>query len=183
MPTAHREPLCTSAVLPPSPHARGASRRELPHLHRSYWLMRQTVNLLSASVSLVLQVLAGCCKPLLEDGPSRRYLCDLCMGAWVRTPPRSSVAFVRYFPLDIGLSLGSRRSARENNPATQLFAGGILGAATIRLPSGSHTCLAHRLLRRSGHNGPLAAGPHTPGSTRAVTGRKLRHRYVSEPDN
>jgi hypothetical protein len=30
---------------------------------------------------------------------------------------------------------------------------------------------------------PAAAGPYTPGSIRAVTGRELRHRYVSESDN
>ena len=55
--------------------------------------------------SLLLQVFAGCCEPLLHDGLSRRYLCDPCTVAWVPTPPRSSGALVRFFPLDIGLSL------------------------------------------------------------------------------
>jgi hypothetical protein len=38
---------------------------------------------------LLRQVFAGCCQPLLEDGPSRRYLRNLCRGAWTHTPPRS----------------------------------------------------------------------------------------------
>ena len=63
--------------------------------------------------SLLLQVFAGCCEPLLHDGPSRRYLCDPCTVAWVRTPPRFSGALVRFFPLNIGLSSGSTKSARE----------------------------------------------------------------------
>ncbi len=85
--------------------SRGRSQSELPDLHRSYGLMRQTKILLPTSVSLFRQVFAGYCKPLLEDGPSRRYLCDPCMGAWVLTPPRLNGAFVRFFPLSIGLSL------------------------------------------------------------------------------
>lgn len=37
-------------------------------------------------LSLFLRVLAGCCEPLLHDGPSRRYLCYLPAGAWTPTP-------------------------------------------------------------------------------------------------
>ncbi len=55
-------------------------------------------------LSLVLSVFAGCYEPLPQDGPSRRYLCGLCKGAWVRTPPRPSSASVRFFLLGIGLS-------------------------------------------------------------------------------
>jgi hypothetical protein len=40
-------------------------------------------------LSLFRPVFAGCCQPLLEDGPSRRYLHSLCKGAWTHTPPRS----------------------------------------------------------------------------------------------
>jgi hypothetical protein len=46
-------------------------------------------------LSLFRPVFAGCCQPLLEDGPSRRYLHNLCKGAWTLTPPRS-LAFVRF---------------------------------------------------------------------------------------
>ncbi len=69
------------------------SQSELPDHHRSYWLMRQTIILMPTSVSLFQQVFAGCYKPLLEDGLSRRYLCDLCIGAWIHTPPRPNGAF------------------------------------------------------------------------------------------
>ena len=51
--------------------------------------MRQTKFLLTDFVFLIRKVFAGCCQPLLEDGPSRRYLHNLCQGAWTHTPPRS----------------------------------------------------------------------------------------------
>ena len=50
------------------------------------------------------RVLAGCCVPLLGVGLSRRYLLNLSLGAWTRTPPRSSGARARFFPDDIGLT-------------------------------------------------------------------------------
>jgi hypothetical protein len=57
--------------------------------------MRQTIILRPISVSLIRSVLAGCGQPLLEDGPSRRYLHNPCKGAWTHAPPRScwSVSF------------------------------------------------------------------------------------------
>jgi len=60
----------------------------------------------------VQQVFAGCCVPLLGDGPSRRYLLNLYMGAWTRTPPRFSGAFARFFPENIGLTSVLTGSAR-----------------------------------------------------------------------
>ncbi len=56
-------------------------------------------------------VFAGCCQPLLEDGPSRRYLHNLCKGAWTHTPPRSrrSCPFGR-------LALGSGASIAGHRP-------------------------------------------------------------------
>ena len=50
MPTAHREPLCTITVLLLSSGILDTDQRALPRLHRSYWLMRQTIILLLASV-------------------------------------------------------------------------------------------------------------------------------------
>ena len=44
--------------------------------------MRQTKSLLSLSVYLLRETFAGCRQSLLGDGPSRRYLCNPCMGAW-----------------------------------------------------------------------------------------------------
>ena len=136
------EPLCTPWALPAAARCLASRQRELPLLHRSYGLMRQTKILLTDFVFLIRKVFAGCRPPLLEVGPSRRYLCDLCIGAWTRTPPRSIGASVRFFPIDIGLSLGSRRSARETIPQHSFMRGFIFGAAVIHSCSGSHTCLA-----------------------------------------
>ena len=55
-------------------------------------------------IALRPRVLAGCCVPLLGVGLSRRYLLNLYMGAWTRTPPRSSGALARFFPDNIGLT-------------------------------------------------------------------------------
>jgi hypothetical protein len=116
MPATHREPLCPGDGVTSSRNSVVALfQPALPGLPRSYWLMRQTKILPPTSVSLFRRVFAGCCEPLLDDGPSRRYLCDPCTGAWVRTPPRPSGAGVRCFPLGIGLPLGSRGSARETS--------------------------------------------------------------------
>ena len=46
----------------------------LPGSHHSYGLMRQTKFLPPSSYQLLQRVFAGCHQPLLEDGPSRRYL-------------------------------------------------------------------------------------------------------------
>ena len=178
MPTTDREPLCTITALPLSSCALGTDQPEFPGLHSSYWLMRQTILLLPTSVSLFRQVLAGCCEPLLEDGPSRRYLCYPCTGAWVHTPPRFSGALVRFFPDHIGLILGLRNSAREKSPASSFL--------QVRVFRGCNHSLIFRLLYlldppaalTAGF--PLAIGPYTPRRTRTVTGYKLRHRYVSE---
>ena len=56
-------------------------------------------------------VFAGCCQPLLGDGPSRRYLCNPCMGAWTPTPGCLSGAFVRFFPESYSLTIVLRSSA------------------------------------------------------------------------
>ncbi len=62
-------------------------------------------------LSLFRPVFAGCCQPLLEDGPSRRYLHSLCKGAWTHTPPRSC----RSVRLD-ALALGSGASIAGHRP-------------------------------------------------------------------
>ena len=84
------EPLRPPRALPPAARCPASRQRALPLLHRSYGLMRQTIILRPISVSLIRSVLAGCGQPLLEDGPSRRYLHNLCKGAWTHAPPRSS---------------------------------------------------------------------------------------------
>ena len=72
---------------------------------------------------LIRRVFAGCCQPLLGDGPSRRYLCNPCTVVWTHTPPQPSGALVRFFPEDIGLTIRFNRSACENIPAKQLQQG------------------------------------------------------------
>jgi len=62
------------------------------------------------------RVFAGCRQSLLEDGPSRRYLCNLCIGAWTLTPQCPFGALARFFPKDIGLTLDLRRSAHPHSP-------------------------------------------------------------------
>jgi len=122
-------------------------------------------------LSLVRQVFAGCDEPLLEDGPSRRYLCDLCIGAWIRTPPRSIGASVRFFPIDIGLSLGSTKSARETFPQTASRGASISGlqsfaniqAPILAWPSGCSDQGAHCSSRPPGriHRAEPATLPNT----------------------
>jgi hypothetical protein len=50
--------------------------------------------------------------PLLGVGLSRRYILNLYMGAWTRTPPRFSGALARFFPENIDLILVKKDSAR-----------------------------------------------------------------------
>ena len=67
-------------------------------------------------LSLLRQVFAGCCQSLLEDGPSRRYLCNPCIGAWTLTPRCFFGALARFFPKNIALTLDLRRSAHPDYP-------------------------------------------------------------------
>jgi hypothetical protein len=89
---------------------------------------------------LVRPVFAGCRQPLLEDGPSRCYLHNLCKGAWTHTPPRSCRSVrLDARPLRLGRfdrrtsasPPGSTGSAREMIPARQLQQGVDFGAAVI----------------------------------------------------
>lgn len=66
--------------------------------------MSRTNVLFHPPVSPRLKVLAGCYQSLLHIGPSRRYLLNLYLGAWTRTPPRFFGAFARFFPENIGLT-------------------------------------------------------------------------------
>lgn len=62
-------------------------------------------------ISLVHQVFAGCCQPLLGEGPSRCYLCNsfsVCLDPY---PGCSCGALTRYFPQNYGLPGGMTRSA------------------------------------------------------------------------
>ncbi len=94
-------------------------RRDIQHLVRRRYpsFIAHTNSCARPNSSCRLQiypirpVFAGCCQPLLEDGPSRRYLHSLCKGAWTHTPPRSRPS-VR---LD-ALALGSGASIAGHRP-------------------------------------------------------------------
>src|SRR5208337_4391699 len=43
-------------------------------------------------------VLAGCCQPLLERGPSRRYSTNLSLDAWIHVTAVMSSALAHFFP-------------------------------------------------------------------------------------
>ena len=120
MPTKRREPLCPLEALPLKGWHPVPPRRALPLLPRSYGLMRRSQILYSASLSLFLVVSAGCCQPLLEEGPSRRYLCIPCAGAWSHTPRCHLCALARFLQRCNGLAQGARGSAHRILPAKQL---------------------------------------------------------------
>ena len=130
--------LSSAGLWPCRPLHLPSPRKALPFRHRSYGLIRPTKILPLTSISLIQQVFAGCCEPLLEVGGSRRYLHNPCIGAGTLTPPRPSGALARFFPVGIGLTLEVTRSARENIPACDFTRGRFLGAAVIPSCSGSH---------------------------------------------
>ena len=129
------EPLCPQPALPAAARCRAPCRRALPLVPRSYGLMRQTKFLRPTSVALIRPILAGCCQPLLEDGPSRRYLRSLCQVAWTPTPPRlwrsRSVCASFLFGQDTG-------SSPERRPRPSLY-----GLGTRNVP-----CMATSTGRR-----------------------------------
>ena len=69
------------------------------------------------------RVLAGCCQPLLGDGPSRRYLRESfsrCLGPYPGAP---CGARARFFPQDIGLPPFGTGSAHRNISTPRLPCG------------------------------------------------------------
>ena len=91
------------------------------------------------SVSLIKRVFAGCCQSLLGDGPSRRYLCNPCIGAWTLTPGCLSGASIRFFPESYSLTPVAPSSAHPTTVAMQLqrrplFRGGSSAVGGFRLP-------------------------------------------------
>ena len=134
--------------------------------------------------SLAWRVFAGCCQPLLRDGPSRRYLHNPCAGAGTPTPPRSSGALTRFLPGGRRPHLRLKRFGARKLPTTRLrrevsvsrlqpFS--YVPAPTLaRPPDRAH---------RGGHNVP-------PGGWAVYTTQwtnscllDLWHRYMSESGN
>ncbi len=80
------------------------------------------------------------CQSLLGDGPSRRYLCNPCIGAWTLTPGCLSGAFVRFFPESYSLTNVAPSSAHPIIAAMPIQRRPLFEAAVIPLCSGSHAC-------------------------------------------
>ena len=119
-------------------------------------------------LSLVRPVFAGCCQPLLEDGPSRRYLHNLCKGAWTRTPPRSQRScpfgrprswLGRFDRKDIGLAPESTSSAREKFPCNATSTGRVFRGCShllmFRLPYSLGPPVAPTAVTSTGQPGRL----------------------------
>ena len=119
------ESLCTLKVLPLASWCLAPCPWVLLHVHCSYGLMRQSSTLLVSRSYPQHQVYAGCCQPLLGEGPSRRYLCDPCVGARTHTPPHSPAASVRCFTEDTGLTPRETGSTRGFTPTQQLRWGAV----------------------------------------------------------
>jgi len=91
----------------------GPHRKALPLPHRYSELMRQSQFLPLPRSSLVPRVYAGCCESLLEEGPSRRYLCKSFSTCLDPYPICSCGTHARYFPQNYGLPGVLNRSAQS----------------------------------------------------------------------
>jgi hypothetical protein len=109
-----RAPLHERGVTSPHRDLRGPRQQVLPRLHHSYGLMRQSSPLLVPRSHPQHQVYAGCCQPLLGEGPSRRYLRASVPACLDPYPGGSCGACTRFFPHDIGLPPVRTRSALHN---------------------------------------------------------------------
>jgi hypothetical protein len=120
-------------------------------------------------VSLVRWVFAGCCQPLLGDGPSRRYLHNPCMGAWTRTPPRSTGALTRFLPDGHRPHLRFHRFGAQNLPRRGFDVGLVFRGCShllmFRLPCSLGPLTAPTAVGSVSHQ---AAGPFTPRNGRTV---------------
>ena len=147
---------CRCPLLTESPFARlrryrprpvifGSGQRELPHLHRSYWLMRRTIILLPTSVIPISTGLRRLLRAPAGRWPfptlSLRSLYR-CLGPCPATIERCTRPFL---PAQRRPLLRVKKIGSWKIPTTQLYVGEVIEAATIPLCSGSHTRLAHRL--------------------------------------
>jgi hypothetical protein len=124
-PPSAQSPFAWHGRYPLPGRPQGTPQRALPLRPRSYGLMRQTTILPTPRWFLGRRVFAACRKSLLDDGPSRHYLCHLCVGAWTHTPPGSSDACAHPFSDDSGLTSRETRSAPRRIPARRFPQGAL----------------------------------------------------------
>jgi hypothetical protein len=110
-------------------------------------------------------VFAGCCRPLLGDGPSRHYPCTPCVGAWTHTPPPPTGALAHFFPVGIGLCARKTRLADGLPPVMQFQQGPDYRGC-------SHS-LRFRLLRSLGPPIAPTADENHPGGRAVYTTQPL----------
>ena len=178
-----RAPLPDAGVTSIGAMSHASRQRELPLLHRSYGLMRRTKTLPSYSVYPIGRVFVGCCQSLLGDGPSRRYLCNPCIGAWTLTPGCLSGASVRFFPESYSLTLVAPSSAHPTTVAMQLqrrplFRGGS-HSVMFRLPCLLAPQVAPTAQARSPTGSQDVYATQWTGSYLP----ELWYRYMTETDN
>jgi len=144
-----RESLCLVGVLPRPGERDPLSRSALPDPHRSYGLMRQTSSLWNPLLMLEIPVFAGCCEPLLEGDPSRRYLRNSFPRCLDPYPGASPGAITRFFPGDIGLRRESTGSATRNHPYGDFWTGMISRLQSFdHLQASRFACHPDRSYRR-----------------------------------
>ena len=93
--------------------------------------MRQTIALRPPLVSLLRPIFAGCCQPLLRNGPSRRYSANLSLRAWTPTPAASTVLALVSSRETLAFPRCGMRSARLPYPNSYFSWGYHFGAAVI----------------------------------------------------
>jgi hypothetical protein len=134
-------------------------------------------------VTLIRRVFAGCCQSLLEDGPSRRYLSNPCIGAWTLTPGCLSGASIRFFPKSSSLTSVAPSSAHPTIAAMPLqrrphFRGGS-HSVMFRLPCLLAPQVAPNAQARSPTGSQDVYATQWTGSYLP----ELWYRYMTETDN
>ena len=160
-------------------------QRELPLLHRSYWLMRQTKILSLTWSPYFKESLAGCHQSLLEIGPSRRYLCNPCIGAWTLTPRVFLWCICSLLPKERRPHVRSETFGTSGLPLQgNFYRARFFGAAVIPLCSGSHCSLGLQVAPTAEVLSPSGRGQavYTTQWTYDYP-HELWHHYVSETSN
>jgi hypothetical protein len=143
----YREPLCLRAGVTSTQHGiRTRVARRYPGFIAHTGSCAGPKSSPSLGFTLVPGIFAGCCAPLLESGPSQRYLRESfprCLHPYPGGPPG---AYTRFFPGDIGLRHVGTDSALHKISIQRLPYGRFLGAAVIPLCSGLQVCSPPRSL-------------------------------------